>query len=153
MKGTKISKEIKISMESKYNIISVVWAILGVLFWISALGMFIMRDNMPQIPRADIAYIGFLIVGAIFLIIAISIFCMAKDKNAIVEENDERLEIISGKAGKAAFLIQTVLFGTALFLLCFMGYVNAPVILTLMCLMAISIFIYFIFSLYYNQRM
>ncbi len=153
MKGTKVSKEIKISMESKYNIISAVWAILGVLFWISALGMFIMRDNMPQIPRADIAYIGFLIVGAIFLIIAIAIFCMAKDKNAIVEENDERLEIISGKAGKAAFLIQTVLFGTALFLLCFMGYVNAPVILTLMCLMAISIFIYFIFSLYYNQRM
>ncbi len=97
MKGTKVSKEIKISMESKYNVISAVWAILGVLFWISALGMFIMRDNMPQIPRADIAYIGFL--------------------------------------------------------LCFMGYVNAPVILTLMCLMAISIFIYFIFSLYYNQRM
>mgnify|MGYP007077699293 FL=1 len=129
MKGTKVSKEIKISMESKYNVISAVWAILGVLFWISALGMFIMRDNMPQIPRADIAYIGFLIVGAIFLIIAIAIFCMAKDKNAIVEENDERLEIISGKAGKAAFLIQTVLFGTALFLLCFMGYVNAPVIL------------------------
>ena len=153
MKGTKVSKEIKISMESKYNVISAVWAILGVLFWISALGMFIMRDNMPQITRADIAYIGFLIVGAIFLIIAIAIFCMAKDKNAIVEENDERLEIISGKAGKAAFLIQTVLFGTALFLLCFMGYVNAPVILTLMCLMAISIFIYFIFSLYYNQRM
>ncbi len=153
MKGTKVSKEIKISMESKYNVISAVWAILGVLFWISALGMFIMRDNMPQIPRADIAYIGFLIVGAIFLIIAIAIACMAKDKNAIVEENDERLEIISGKAGKAAFLIQTVLFGTTLFLLCFMGYVNAPVILTLMCLMAISIFIYFIFSLYYNQRM
>lgn len=153
MKGTKVSKEIKISMERKYKVISAVWAILGVLFWVSALGMFIMRDNMPQIPRADIAYIGFLIVGAIFLIIAIAIFCMAKDKNAIVEENDERLEIISGKAGKAAFLIQTVLFGTALFLLCFMGYVNAPVILTLMCLMAISIFIYFIFSLYYNQRM
>ena len=109
-----------------------------------------MRDNMPQIPRADIAYIGFLIVGAIFLIIAIAIACMAKDKNAIVEENDERSEII---LGKAAFLIQTVLFGTALFLFCFMGYVNAPVILTLMCLMAISIFIYFIFSLYYNQRM
>ncbi|MCI9541352.1 MAG: hypothetical protein HFG39_09915 [Lachnospiraceae bacterium] len=150
MKGTKVSKEIKISMESKYNIISAVWAILGVLFWISALGMFIMRDNMPQIPRADIAYIGFLIVGAIFLIIAIAIACMAKDKNAIVEENDERSEII---LGKAAFLIQTVLFGTALFLFCFMGYVNAPVILTLMCLMAISIFIYFIFSLYYNQRM
>ncbi len=150
MKGTKVSKEIKISMESKYNIISAVWAILGVLFWISALGMFIMRDNMPQIPRADIAYIGFLIVGAIFLIIAIAIACMAKDKNAIVEENDERSEII---LGKAAFLIQTVLFGTALFLFGFMGYVNAPVILTLMCLMAISIFIYFIFSLYYNQRM
>lgn len=153
MKGTKVSKEIKISMERKYKVISAVWAILGVLFWVSALGMFIIRDNMPKIPRADIAYIGFLIVGAIFLIIAIAIFCMAKDKNAIVEENDERLEIISGKAGKAAFLIQTVLFGTALFLLCFMGYVNAPVILTLMCLMAISIFIYFIFSLYYNQRM
>ena len=85
-----------------------------------------MRDNMPQIPRADIAYIGFLIVGAIFLIIAIAIACMAKDKNAIVEENDERSEII---LGKAAFLIQTVLFGTALFLFCFMGYVNAPVIL------------------------
>ena len=78
---------------------------------------------------------------------------MAKDKNAMIGENDERSDIISGKAGNLAFLIQTVLLSSALFLLCYIGYANAPVIITLMCIIALSVFIYIISSLYYNQKM
>ena len=140
-------------MENKYKAISTVWAILGVLFLAGAFIIFIMKNDMPQIPRADIAYIGFLIVGIIFLIIAAATFCVAKDKNAIIEENDERSKIISGKAGSLAFLIQTVLLSSALFLLCFMGYTTAPVMITLMSLIALSVFIYLISVLYYNQKM
>lgn len=143
----------KISMENKYKAISTVWAVLGVLFLAGAFIVFIMKNDMPQIPRADIAYIGFLIVGIIFFIIAVATFCMAKDKNAIIEENDEKSKIISGKASSLAFLIQTVLLSSALFLLCFMGYATAPVMITLMSLIVLSVFIYLISVLYYNQKM
>lgn len=143
----------KTFMERKYKAVSVVWAALGIIFLAGALLMLIMRDDMPQIPRADIAYIGFLIIGIIFLIVTAATYCMAKDKNAMIGENDERSDIISGKAGNLAFLIQTVLLSSALFLLCFIGYANAPVIITLMCIIALSVFIYIISSLYYNQKM
>ena len=85
----------KVSMESKYKAVSVIWAIFGALFFAGAGVMFIMRGDMPQMPRADIAYIGFLVVGAIFVIIAVATYCMAGDKNAMIEENDERAKMIS----------------------------------------------------------
>lgn len=143
----------KASTENKYKALSAVWAILGALFLIGASAVFLMRNDMPQIPRADIAYIGFLVVGIIFLILAIAVSCMAKDKDALIEENDERTAIITGKAGNLAFLTQTVLLCSALFLLCFMGFANAPVMITLMCLIAVSVFVYLISVLYYNKKM
>ncbi len=143
----------KTSIGNKYKVISAVWAVLGILFLAGALVMFIMRNDMLQIPRPDIAYIGFLVVGTIFLIIAVSTYYKTKDKNVMIEENDERSKIILGKAGNLAFLIQTIFLSVALFLLCFMGYANAPVMITLMCLIAVSVFIYLISALYYNQKM
>lgn len=103
--------------------------------------------------EADIAYIGFLVVGAIFVIIAVATYCMAGDKNAMIEENDERAKMISGMAGNPAFVIQTVLLCSALFLLCFMGYANAAVMITFMCLIAVSVFVYFILVWYYSKKM
>jgi drug/metabolite transporter (DMT)-like permease len=143
----------KASVEKKYKAVSAVWAVLGFLFLIGALAMFLMRGSLPQIPRADIAYIGFFIVGFVFLIVAVSVYCMAKDKTAVVEENDERAQMISGKAGSLAFVVQTVLLSSALFLLCFMGFATAPVMITLMCLIAVSVFVYLVLVLYYNQKM
>ena len=66
----------KTSMENQYKAVSALWALLGILFLIGALAMFVMRDNMPQVPRADIAYIGFLLLGAVFLIVAVSVYYM-----------------------------------------------------------------------------
>ena len=143
----------KVSMESKYKAVSVIWAIFGALFFAGAGVMFIMRGDMPQMPRADIAYVGFLVVGAIFGISAVATYCMAGDKNAMIEENDERAKMISGMAGNPAFVIQTVLLCSALFLLCFMGYANAAVMITFMCLIAVSVFVYFILVWYYSKKM
>ena len=89
----------KTSMENQYKAVSALWALLGILFLIGALAMFVMRDNMPQVPRADIAYIGFLLLGAVFLIVAVSVYYMAKDKNAVIQENDERKDDF-GKSGE-----------------------------------------------------
>ena len=41
----------KVSMESKYKAVSVIWAIFGALFFAGAGVMFIMRGGMPQMPR------------------------------------------------------------------------------------------------------
>ena len=40
----------KTFMEHKYKAVSAVWAALGIIFLAGALLMFIMRDDMPQIP-------------------------------------------------------------------------------------------------------
>ena len=37
----------KTSMENQYKAVSALWALLGILFLIGALAMFVMRDNMP----------------------------------------------------------------------------------------------------------
>lgn len=143
----------KVSMENKYKAVSAIWAILGALFLVGAVVMFIMRSDMPQVPRADIAYIGFLVVGVIFVIIAVATYCMAGDKNAMIEENDERAKMISGMAGNPAFVIQTVLVSCAFFLLCFMGYANEAVMITFMSLIAVSVFVYFFLVWYYSKKM
>mgnify|MGYP001028220754 len=143
----------KTSMENQYKAVSALWALLGILFLIGALAMFVMRDNMPQVPRADIAYIGFLLLGAVFLIVAVSVYYMAKDKNAVIQENDERGRMISGKAGSLAFVVQTVLVSSALFLLCFMGFATVPVMIALIFLIVVSIFVYLVSVFYYNQKM
>lgn len=143
----------KASMESRYKAAAVLWAIAGIFFLAGAAAMFIMRDDMPQIPRADIAYIGFLVVGVLFVAIAIATQVISKDKAAMIQDSDERAKIISGKAGILAFTIQTVLMSTTLFLLCFMGYASAPVMLTLMCTIGASALVYFITTLWYERKM
>ena len=143
----------KASMESRYKTAAVLWAIAGIFFLAGAAAMFIMRDDMPQIPRADIAYIGFLVVGVLFVAIAIATQVISKDKAAMIQDSDERAKIISGKAGSLAFTIQTVLMSTALFLLCVMGYASAPVMLTLMCTIGASALVYFITTLWYERKM
>ncbi len=143
----------KANMEKKYKAVSAVWAVLGVLFLAGAFAVFLMRHDMPQIPGAELAHIGFLIVGILFLIISIAVYNMAKEKDAMIEEKDERSQIISGKAGNTAFFIQTVLIVSALFLLCFMGFTNVPVMISLLCIVAASVLVYVISVVYYKQKM
>ena len=141
------------SLKKSNQAAAAVWAVLGTLFLIAGAAMLLLRDDMPQVPRADIAYIGFGIVGVVFWVIAIAARCGAADKNAMIEERDERSQLIAGKAGLLAFVMQTVLLSSALFLLCFMGFATAPVMLTLLCLIAVSVCIYLAASLYYQQKL
>lgn len=115
--------------------------------------MYVLRDTIIQIPRADTAHIGFWTVGAIFLIIAIAVYCIANDKNAMIEEKDERTKAITDKAGNLAYMIQTVLLIVALFLLCFMGYMSAVAMITLMCAIIISVLFYILSAAIYNRKM
>ena len=85
----------KNQVQNKFKITALVWAMLGVLFIIGGIAMYVLRDTMTQLPRVDIAHIGFWVVGAIFLIIAITVYCMRNDKNTVIEEKDERLKAIA----------------------------------------------------------
>ena len=107
---------------------------------------------MTQLPRTDIAHIGFWVVGAIFLVVAITVYCMKNDKNTVIEEKDERLKAITSKAGNLAYMAQTILLSVALFLLCFMGYMTAVAMITLMCAIVISVVFYILSVVYYSHK-
>lgn len=143
----------KNQVQRKFKAISSIWATLGVLFIIGAIAMYMLRDSVTQLPRTDIAHIGFWVVGTIFLIVAIAVYCMAGDKKAMIEEKDERSKAITGKAGNLAYMAQTVLLSVALFLLCFMGYMTAFAMITLMCAIVISMVFYIFSIMYYNHKM
>jgi len=143
----------KNQVQNKFKTISLIWAILGVLFIIGGIAMYALRNVLTQLPRADTAHIGFWVVGAVFLMIAVAVYCMAKDKKAVIEETDERSKAITGKAGNLAYMVQTVLLSVILFLLCFMGYMSAAAMLTLMCAIVISVMFYIISIAVYNHKM
>lgn len=143
----------KNQVQNKFKIIALVWAMLGVLFIIGGIAMYVLRDTMTQLPRVDIAHIGFWVVGAIFLIVAITVYCMRNDKNTVIEEKDERLKAITNKAGNRAYMVQTVLLSVVLFLLCFMGYMNAVAMITLMSVIIISVLFYILSVAIYNRKM
>lgn len=143
----------KNQVQNKFKLIAFIWAALGVLFIMGGIAMYVLRDTMTQLPRADIAHIGFGVVGAMFLIVAIAVYCMANDKNAMIEEKDERSKAITSKAGNLAYMVQTVLLSIALFLLCFMGYISAVAMMTLMCGIVISVLFYILSAAVYNRKM
>lgn len=143
----------KNQVHNKFKLIALIWAALGVLFIMGGIAMYVLRDTMTQLPRADIAHIGFWVVGAMFLIVAIAVYCMANDKNAMIEEKDERSKAITRKAGNLAYMVQTVLLSIALFLLCFMGYMSAVAMITLTCGIGISVLFYILSAVVYNLKM
>lgn len=143
----------KNQVQSKFKNIALIWVVLGVLFAVGSVAMYVMKNSMTELPRADIAYIGFGIISAIFLIVALAVYCMANDKNAVIEETDERLKTIANKAGNLAYMVQTIVLSVALFLLCFMGYMTAAAMITLTCAIVISV-VFYIFSVaVYKQKM
>lgn len=143
----------KNQVQSKFKINALILAVLGVLFAVGGVAMYFMKDKMTELPRADIAHIGFWILGAIFLIVALAVYCMANDKNAVIEETDERLKMIANKAGNLAYMTQTIVLSIALFLLCFMGYMTAVAMITLMCAIVISVVFYILSAMYYRHKM
>lgn len=78
---------------------------------------------------------------------------MRNDKNTVIEEKDERLKAIANKAGNRAYMVQTVLLSVVLFLLCFMGYMNAVAMITLMSVIIISVLFYILSVAIYNRKM
>ncbi len=143
----------KNQVQNKFKIIASIWATLGVLFMVGGIAMYVLKDNISQLPRPDIAHIGFWIVGAIFLIVAIAVYCMANDKKAMIEEKDERSKMIASKAGNLAYMVQTVILSVALFLLCFMGYMTAVAMISLMSAIVISVLFYILSVAIYNHKM
>lgn len=140
-------------MKNKFKSNALIWAVLGVLFIFGGIAMYALKDSITQFPRVDIAYIGFWIVGIIFLIVALAVYCMANDKKAIIEEKDERLKMISNKAGSLAYMVQTVILSAVVFLLCFMGYMTAVAMITLMCAIVISVIFYIVSAIYHSHKM
>lgn len=143
----------KNQIQNKFKIVASVWAVLGALFIVGGFAIFVLKDSLTQLPRTDIAHIGFWIVGVIFLVIALAILCMSNDKRAIIEEKDERSKMITGKAGNLAYMVQTVLLSAALFLLCFMGYLSSVAMIVLMCAIIISVIFYILTIAIYNRKM
>lgn len=143
----------KNQIQNKFKIVASIWAALGSLFIVGGFAIFVLKDSLTQLPRTDIAHIGFWIVGGIFLVIALTIYCMSNDKKAIIEEKDERSKIITSKAGNLAYMVQTVILSAALFLLCFMGYLSAIAMIVLMCAIIISVVFYILTVAIYNRKM
>lgn len=128
-------------------------ACAGVIFIAMAILLLLSEGNFTRFPRADISHVGFAVVGTIYLISAIGMFMVTRDKKAMIEENDERSKIIEAKSGIIAFGVQTLLLFTGLFLLIFTGYLNVVSAFCLIAILLISITVFIIAQIYYCKKL
>ena len=89
----------------------------GVALIIAAVCLFLSEGSFLNVPRADTAYIGFAAAGILYLIWASLLYLISQDKQALIEEHDERLKAIEAKSGIIAFTVQTLLLFTCMLLL------------------------------------
>lgn len=128
--------------------------ILGILF-LSIMGLMIaFGGNVLGIdfPRNDIVHIGFGFVGFMYLMISFTIWYMSKDKQTVIEDKDERNNLIVSMASSVAYLFQNLLLLTAMFLMTFMGYMNKVSMFTLCTIFVLSFLVFLISRLYYSRK-
>lgn len=125
----------------------------GLLFIAFAIVLFVSKESFVQFPRADIAPVGFALVGFIYLICALGMFVVIQDKKALIEENDERSKTIEAKAGTVAYAVQTLLLFTGLFLMIFTGYLNVVSAFSLIVILVISVITFAAAQIYYGRKL
>lgn len=146
----------RITLDKRKKIIKMMMQFLasvGVIFTFIAILMLINGGDALGIsfPRNDIVHIGFLVVGIVYLVSATGMYIVLKNKTAMIEDNDERNKMIQAISGLISFGVQTLLFFSSLFILCFMGYLNIEAGITLFSVSIVSIFI-FVFSNRYLKK-
>lgn len=125
----------------------------GLLFIAFAVVLFLSKESLVQFPRADIAPVGFALVGIIYLICGIGMLVVIQDKKAFIEENDERSKTIEAKAGTVAYAVQTLLLFTGLFLMIFTGYLNVVSAFSLIVILVISVITFAAAQIYYGRKL
>lgn len=124
----------------------------GILFIAFAILLLLSKGSFVKFPRTDIAPVGFSVVGVIYLICAIGMLLVTQDKQAMIEENDERSKIIEAKSGIIAFIVQTLLLSTGIFLLVFTGYLNAVSTLCFIAVLVISVIVFATAQIYFGKK-
>ena len=123
----------------------------GVALLIAAVCLFLSEGSFLNVPRADTAYIGFAAAGILYLIWASVLHLISQDKQALIEEHDERLKAIEAKSGIIAFTVQTLLLFTCMLLLIFTGYLKAVPVLCLIGVLAVSVGVFAAAQMYYKK--
>lgn len=138
-----------------WKIEAVIMAALGISFLLTALFLWRFDGRIFGVtfPRPDLAPVGFVLDGVIYSFSAFSTWRLSGNKKQIVEENDERNQVISALSGSTAFVLQTVLLITILFLLLFMGYLSHAVFFALLAVALISITVFFGCRVYFSKKM
>lgn len=128
-------------------------ACVGILFIVFAIVLFLSKGNLIKFPRTDIAPVGFIIAGIIYLIGAVGMLLITGDKKMLIEENDERSKTIEARSGLISFLVQTILLFTIIFLLIFTGYLNTVSAFCLIFILVISLIVFTAAQIYYNKKL
>jgi len=104
-------------------------------------------------PNNKTAYIGFIVVGTIYLLSATGMYFVQRDKTALINDYDERNRMIQSISGLMGFGVQTLLLISSLSLLWFMGYMSIVPTLILSGICVISILTFIISNTYLMKRM
>lgn len=138
----------------KIKIVSIVIFSIGLI--LGGIGIIIKLFGTKSLgvsfPRNDLVHIGFYVVSAIYIVIALGVYFSTKDKKAM-EQEDERGALISAKSALVALMVLILLLVTTIFLLCFMGYLNTVAMFSLLAVTLVGMVVFFVCNLYYSKKM
>lgn len=132
---------------------ALVLAVAGACLLAAAVLLFLSQGKFISFPRADLAPVGFAVVGAVYLIGAVGLSVVTQDPKAMIEENDERSKIIEAKSGIVAFATQTLLLFSGIVLLIFTGYLNGVSACCLLAVLIVSIVVFVLAQTYYGKTL
>ena len=134
--------------------ISLFFALLGVVFFALGAAAYGFQDRLINfVPRHDLAFVGFFVLGGAYVIISLALICLASNHEAMTEEADERLRSISGIAGQLAYGIQTVVLFTAGILMTFAGYIDAFGLFVVDLALVTGVLSYCLLNWYFRRKM
>ena len=120
------------------------FAAVGVLSWIFGVLTWVFGGDVfgHVFPKPENVHFGFALVGTLYLVMAAAMWALIKNKKRIMEETDERNQMIAAESAYVAFLVQTLLLGSGIFLLIFMGYLSHVAMMSLLVILLVSCLTY-----------
>ena len=99
------------------------YGVIGILCWIISLTFFVIASLSEDFDLGNIGKIGFGIVGILVFLLGIRILYkgitawVESDKEAKIEQHDERNEIIRGKVAQDVNLFSSIIYTVIMFVL------------------------------------
>ena len=126
-------------------------AVGGVLLWMLGILTRVLGGDVfgRLFPKPENVHFGFVLVGTLYLLMAASMRALIKSKKKIIEETDERNQMITEQSACIAFTAQTLLLTLSVFLLLFMGYLSRVAMfaflfgLLISCIVFLGCLVYF----------